>query len=311
MPSEIESKLAKIPIICSVVNLGNMIKIPGFEGLTLYNVLELYIVGIIKGALTSRAGSVSFSFFMAIFPFLLFVLNLIPYVPIEDFQADVVAFIDELLPPQTSDFFNGIIIDIMENKHGGLLSFVIILSLFLSANGVHSIFAAFENSYHVEVNRSFFKQYFSSLGVALLLGIMLLITVVGIVFFELIVRLLIEQEIINDAIFWITIGKLFFYLTMIVLSVGILYYFGTAKCNRSRFFSVGLLVTSLLIVGTTYLFGVYVENFSQYNELYGSIGALLILMIYIWLNANILLLGFELNATLKKLKEGISQPQIS
>ncbi|MDT8415370.1 MAG: YihY/virulence factor BrkB family protein [Flavobacteriaceae bacterium] len=311
MPSEIESKLAKIPIICSLVNLGNMIKIPGFEGLTLYNVLELYIVGIIKGALTSRAGSVSFSFFMAIFPFLLFVLNLIPYVPIEDFQADVVAFIDELLPPQTSDFFNGIIIDIMENRHGGLLSFVIILSLFLSANGVHSIFAAFENSYHVEVNRSFFKQYFSSLGVALILGIMLLITVVGIVFFELVVRLLIEQEIITDAIFWITIGKFFFYLTMIVLSVGILYYFGTAKCNRSRFFSVGLLLTSLLIIGTTYLFGVYVENFSQYNELYGSIGALLILMIYIWLNANILLLGFELNATLKKLKEGISLSQIS
>ncbi|MBU2526266.1 MAG: YihY/virulence factor BrkB family protein [Bacteroidetes bacterium] len=311
MPSEIESKLAKIPLICSLVNLGNMIKIPGFEGLTLYNVLELYIVGIIKGALTSRAGSVSFSFFMAIFPFLLFVLNLIPYVPIEDFQADVVAFIDELLPPQTSDFFNGIIIDIMENRHGGLLSFVIILSLFLSANGVHSIFAAFENSYHVEVNRSFFKQYFSSLGVALILGIMLLITVVGIVFFELVVRLLIEQEIITDAIFWITIGKLFFYLTMIVLSVGILYYFGTAKCNRSRFFSVGLLVTSLLIIGTTYLFGVYVENFSQYNELYGSIGALLILMIYIWLNANILLLGFELNATLKRLKEGISSPKTS
>lgn len=303
MTSEIEEKLLKIPIVCSLVRVGKSIKLPGLEGLSLYEVLEMYVLGIIKGALTSRAGAVAFSFFMAIFPFLLLVLNLIPFVPIEDFQADVVAFIDGLLPPQTSEFFNTIIIDIMQNRRGGLLSLVFFLSIFLSANGVHSIFAAFDNSYHVEVNRSFLKQYLYSLAVALLLGILLLITVTGIVFFEFIVRLLAEKKLLTDALFWVNGGKYFFYLLMIVLAVGCLYYFGTARCNRSRFFSVGLLVTSLLFVGTTYLFGVYVENFSRYNELYGSIGALLILMIYIWLNSNILLLGFDLNATLKKLKQ--------
>lgn len=303
MVSEIEAKLLKIPVVCSLVRVGKSIKLPGLEGLSLYEVLEMYVLGIIKGALTSRAGAVAFSFFMAIFPFLLLVLNLIPFVPIEDFQADVISFIDGLLPPQTSEFFNTILIDIMQNRRGGLLSLVFALSIFLSANGVHSIFAAFDNSYHVEVNRSFFKQYIFSLGVALLLGVLLLITVVGIVFFEFVVGFLIEKGLLEDAPFWINAGKYFFYLLMIVLAVGSLYYFGTAKCNRSRFFSVGLLVTSLLFVGTTYLFGVYVENFSRYNELYGSIGALLILMIYIWLNSNILLLGFDLNATLKKLKQ--------
>lgn len=303
MTSEIEAKLLKIPVVCSLVRLGKSIKLPGLEGLSLYEVLEMYVLGIIKGALTSRAGAVAFSFFMAIFPFLLLVLNLIPFVPIEDFQADVISFIDGLLPPQTSEFFNTILIDIMQNRRGGLLSLVFALSIFLSANGVHSIFAAFDNSYHVEVNRSFFKQYIFSLGVALLLGVLLLITVVGIVFFEFVVAFLIEKGLLEDAPFWINAGKYFFYLLMIVLAVGSLYYFGTARCNRSRFFSVGLLVTSLLFVGTTYLFGVYVENFSRYNELYGSIGALLILMIYIWLNSNILLLGFDLNATLKKLKQ--------
>lgn len=303
MTSEIEAKLLKIPVVCSLVRVGKSIKLPGLEGLSLYEVLEMYVLGIIKGALTSRAGAVAFSFFMAIFPFLLLVLNLIPFVPIEDFQADVISFIDGLLPPQTSEFFNTILIDIMQNRRGGLLSLVFALSIFLSANGVHSIFAAFDNSYHVEVNRSFFKQYIFSLGVALLLGVLLLITVVGIVFFEFVVGFLIEKGLLEDAPFWINAGKYFFYLLMIVLAVGSLYYFGTARCNRSRFFSVGLLVTSLLFVGTTYLFGVYVENFSRYNELYGSIGALLILMIYIWLNSNILLLGFDLNATLKKLKQ--------
>lgn len=303
MVSEIEAKLLQIPIVSSFVRVGKSIKLPGLEGLSLYEMLEMYVLGIIKGALTSRASAVAFSFFMAIFPFLLLVLNLIPFVPIEDFQADVIHFIDGLLPPQTSEFFNTILLDIMQNRRSGLLSLVFFLSIFLSANGVHSIFAAFDNSYHVEVNRSFLKQYLFSLGVALLLGILLLITVVGIVFFEFIVAFLIEKGLLEDALFWINTGKYFFYLLMIVLAVGSLYYFGTAKCNRSRFFSVGLWVTSLLFVCTTYLFGVYVENFSRYNELYGSIGALLILMIYIWLNSNILLLGFELNATLKKMKQ--------
>jgi len=93
-----------------------------------------------------------------------------------------------------------------------------------------------------------------------------------------------------------------FYLIMLILIVGTLYYFGCTGNLKPKFFSVGLFFTSILLIGTTYLFGIYVEDFSRYNELYGSIGALLILMVYIWLNANILLLGFELNATLRALK---------
>lgn len=302
MASEVKQRLLKIPILCSLISLVDKIKIPGLEGLSLYDVVEMYVLGIIKGALSSRANAISFSFFMAIFPFLLFILNLIPFVPIQDFQADVFSFIDGILPPQTSDFFNDIIIDIMNNRRGGLLSAVFVISLFLTTNGVQAVFAGFENSYHVEVNRSFFKQYLVSFGVAIVLAFLLLTTVGGIVFFEFFINVLFKNKIIEDALFWISIGKRVFYLMMIVLSVGTLYYFGCAGNLKPKFFSVGLFFTSILLVWTTYLFGIYVEDFSRYNELYGSIGALLILMVYIWLNANILLLGFELNATLRALK---------
>lgn len=302
MASEVKQRLLKIPILCSLISLVDKIKIPGLEGLSLYDVVEMYVLGIIKGALSSRASAISFSFFMAIFPFLLFILNLIPFVPIQDFQADVFAFIDGILPPQTSDFFNNIIIDIMNNRRGGLLSIVFVLSMFLTTNGVQAVFAGFENSYHVEVNRSFFKQYLVSFGVAIILAFLLLTAVGGIVFFEFFINVLFKNKIIEDALFWITIGKRVFYLMMIVLGVGTFYYFGCTGNLKPKFFSVGLFFTSILLVGTTYLFGIYVEDFSRYNELYGSIGALLILMVYIWLNANILLLGFELNAALRSLK---------
>ena len=107
--------------------------------------------------------------------------------------------------------------------------------------------------------------------------------------------------------FWINVGKYLFFVIMVYLATATLYYFGTREGKDSRFFSVGALLTTLLIILTSYLFGIYIENFSQYNELYGSIGALLILLFYLWLNANILLLGFELNTSLNTLRKKSKQ----
>ena len=90
---------------------------------------------------------------------------------------------------------------------------------------------------------------------------------------------------------------------MIYMSTAMLYHFGTKEGRQTRFFSIGALLTTLLIILTSYLFGIYINNFSQYNELYGSIGALLILLLYVWLNSNILLLGYELNASLQYLRK--------
>ena len=95
--------------------------------------------------------------------------------------------------------------------------------------------------------------------------------------------------------------KYLFFVVMVYLATATLYYFGTKEGRQTRFFSIGALLTTLLIILTSYLFGIYIDNFSKYNELYGSIGALLILLLYLWLNANILLLGYELNATLRGL----------
>ena len=116
----------------------------------------MYLLGIIRGALTARAGSISFSFFMALFPFLLFVLNLIPFIPIINFDAVLLEFIEALLPQETHVFFSSIFEDIQSKPRGGLLSSVFILSIFLNANGVNAIFASFEESYHVDLDPQLF-----------------------------------------------------------------------------------------------------------------------------------------------------------
>ena len=307
MSGEIESKLEQIPVIKWLVRLLKSIKLPGFEGLSLYDLLEMYIIGIVQGALTTRASAIAFSFFTAIFPFLLFVIIIIPYIPIENFQEEFLVFLDSFLPPQTSDFFNeNIFENISKGKKGGLLSGVFLLSLILMANGVSAVFSGFEHSYHDQLTRNVVKQYLYALGVAIILAILVIATVGILGYFEIYVMENLrdfgyidsEQEQTG-----IVLGKYAFFVIMIYLVTAILYYFGTREGRHSKFFSIGALLTTLLIMLTSFLFGIYIENFSQFNELYGSIGALLILLFYFWLNANILLLGFELNVSLYKLRQ--------
>jgi membrane protein len=303
MASEISDTLKKIPLISRVAYWVNQLKLPGLGGFTLYDLLSLYISGIIKGTFSARAGSIAFSFFMAIFPFLLFVLNLIPFVWfIDDFQQELLNYFEELLPPQTSELFQDIFFDIANNPRAGLLSFVFILSIFLMSNGVNAIFTGFEFSYHTKINRTIIRQYIAAVGVAIIVAMLLLIAVIATVYFSFVIDQFTSIGVVGDSLVLARYGRFAILIIVLILGISILYYFGTREGRKTRFFSPGSFFTAALIILTTYLFSIYVENFSAYNKLYGSIGALLILMLYIWLNSNILLLGFELNGALYNLK---------
>ncbi|CEN48431.1 Putative ribonuclease-like protein yfkH (fragment) [Capnocytophaga canimorsus] len=139
MIPKLEKKLQSIPVLGRLVSFLKKIRL-GKHPFSLYDLIELYVVGIVEGAVTYRASAISYSFFVAIFPFLLFVLNLIPYVPIEDFQQDFWIFLDGLLPPGTNEFFADIFFDIANKRRAGLLSSVFLLSIFLMTNGVVAIF---------------------------------------------------------------------------------------------------------------------------------------------------------------------------
>lgn len=301
MTKIIEDKLEKIPVIRSLMHFTQRIKLPWLEGLSFYDLLELYFIGIAKGAFSYRASAIAFSFFMALFPFALFILNLIPYIPIENFQADFLQFVEESVPPNTYDAIYKIINDILNNSYQGLLSSGFLLSIFLMANGVNAILGGFETSRHITVTRGFFRQYAVALGIGLILSFLLIVTVSAIVVFEYIIQTMKSQGIF-DSINLVSIGRFAFVGIMILTATSILFKFGTKQTRRNSFFSIGSIFTTVLIILTSFAFGVYVVRFAKYNELYGSIGTLLILMIYIWINCMILLLGFELNGAINRLK---------
>ncbi len=296
-------KFLQLPIIKSIVEFLKAIKLPGFSRFSFYDLLEMYVIGIFKGALSSRAGSISFSFFMALFPFLLFILNLIPFVDmipfikIDNFDETFLNYLELFLPTEVQSFFTQIFEDIWNKPRGGLLSSVFLLSIFLSANGISSIFGSFEGSYHVNFSRNFFRQYMLSIALSIFIALLSLTSVIIFFYIEFYILNNLDSLIASE-IRWTRIGQYAFFGAFIYIIISLLYYFGTIEGRKIRFFSPGALMTILLFLFTTYGFGVYIENFSTYNQLYGSIGALLIFLLYIWINSNILLLGFELNATL-------------
>ena len=299
MNSTTKKLIDRVPLLNKLVALLKRIPLGKGQQFSLYDLLELYTIGIVRGALTYRASAISYSFFVAIFPFLLVVLNLIPYIPINDFQQDFWVFLDNLLPPGTHRFFEDIFMDIAGKKRAGLLSTVFILSIFLTTNGINAVFGGFEYSYHVVNTRGVVRQYFISMGVAMLLVVLILFSVIFWLAFEYIRGMRIFEFFEGNPYFFPLVKKIFF-IFITYLSVSILFHFGSPQ-KGMRFFSAGSFLTLVLFILTTYGFGIYIENFAQYNQLYGSIGALLIFLLYIWLNATILLLGFELNATLMKL----------
>jgi membrane protein len=302
MTKEVEDSLEKIPILNWFVKLGKKIKIPGLLGMSLYDIIEMYFIGIVKGALTSRAGGIAFSFFMALFPFILFILTLIPYVPIEGFQEDFLIMIEQMLPPNTADSVSEVINDIANNRYGGLLSFGFIASIFLMTNGVNAILGGFEYSYHVTEMRNILRQYFISMGMSILLSLILVITVAITLYFEIGINDLKAKGWLEDDVFWIKQGQFLFFVLLIFVSVSLLYKYGTKTVKHYSFFTPGSILTTILTIVMFRLFSIYVLKFATYNELYGSIGTLLVIMLFVWLNSIILLLGFELNASISSLR---------
>ncbi|MBD1261188.1 YihY/virulence factor BrkB family protein [Maribacter polysiphoniae] len=320
MSEEIEAKLDKIPVVNWLVSLLKKVKLPAFEGLSLYDLAEMYILGIVQGALSSRASSIAFSLFMALFPLLIFLVSLVPvivpYASVgnENFDAQFLLFLESFLPSATSEYFGDIYQQIKDQKSGGVLSSAFFISIFLMANGVNAIFGGFENSYHVKLTRNFIRQYAYALMVGLILSVLLIIGAAIYVYFEFYILDYLSEwaaksngfNLSENDIIGAQIGKVLFFVILSYFTTAILYYFGTAEGKQAKFFSVGALMTTILFVLTSYLFGVYVEKFARYNELYGALGGLLILMVFIWLNSNILLLGFELNASLNSLRKNIN-----
>jgi membrane protein len=277
------------------------VSIVGFNDVPIYYVVSFFLKGLINGNITTRASAVAFSFFIAIFPTIIFIFTLIPFIPIDNFQVELLSLVKGIIPRNAFDLIEDTLVDVVTRKSSGLLSFGFIAAVFFSHNGISSLIDAFNATYHTIESRGFVAQHLISFLLTVVLAVLAMIAVVLIFFGQLGLNFLVEKHWlqVNFTYYLIVYGRWLVTIALVFFSVSLLYYWAPAKRTKFTFISLGSIVATLLILLTSIGFSYFVNNFGQYNTLYGSIGSILALMAWMYFNALVLMIGFELNASIK------------
>ncbi|MBD80079.1 MAG: ribonuclease BN [Crocinitomicaceae bacterium] len=284
------------------------ISIPGFNKLPLFYVLRFFLKSLINGDILNKAGSMAFSFFLALFPALIFIFSLIPYVPIKNFQENLMLNIELILPGPAYEFTQSTISELVLNSRFDLLSFGFIAMLFFASNGVNTTIDNFNNSILVEKKRSWLSQRFTAFWMVALLGSLVIVSMFMLFFGKTVLQFLASQELMSWAI-----AKLLTYLNYIIVvafiyfTVSFFYYFGPSKKSRWKFFSAGSSLATLFIILVSFAFQHYIDAFNTYNKFYGSLGAIMVIMLWFYFNCVIFLIGFELNTALKRVHNDVKR----
>lgn len=276
------------------------IVLPGFDGIPIYKVLEFFFKGIVNGNLTTRASAISFSMFLALFPALIFFFTLIPFIPIENFQEILLGLIHDVIPHKAWEVVESTVTDIIVRPRGGLLSLGFILALIFSTNGIDSMISAFNASYHTMESRGIIMQRWVSTVLVLILAILLIIAIatitIGTAFFRFIdSHNWMQDQFVLILIQWVRWVVL---VALTYFAISFIYYWGPAKKTPFKFFSAGSSLATLFMMASNIGFNFYANNLARYNALYGSIGTLLLILLWIYFNSIIILIGFELNASI-------------
>lgn len=297
-------KIVDSNIVQAPIRLSKKIILPGFDGMPLHDVLDFFITGILKNSLSTRAASLAFRFFMALFPFIIFLFSIIPYIPITNFQIYLMEVLRGILPNNAFQMAEDTINDLILNKHNALLSFGFIFALYLASNGVNSMIIAFNNSYHAVKKGSFIQNRLRSLLILFILTTLMILAIGLVVFSEMIMKHFISTGILHEGvvIYSINIGKFIILLFLFFLGISSIYYFGNVKSEKFKFISAGSTLATLLSILLSSGFAYYVNHFASYNKVYGSIGTLIVIMLWLYFNSLVLLIGFELNASIKHAK---------
>lgn len=306
MKDKILNYILKSEAYRRLIELLKRVKFKRYEGLTLYDVIRVFIQKITKDEIIDRANAVAFNFALAIFPAIIFLFTLTPY--IHEFipevsRASILDFIESIMPGAMFETVEPTVEDIVSRTRGGLLTFGALFSLFLATNGMLSLMNAFNACYKTIDKRGFIKMRLVATALTFMLAFGLILAVILLVIGNVAIDFITSFEF--D---WLNIKDyqifLFFLIRFIVifivffLAISFMYYFGPAVHYNWRFFSIGSFIATILCIAVSYGFSFYVSNFATYNKLYGSLGFLIALMIWQEILSIVLLVGYEINASI-------------
>ena len=272
--------------------------------ISLADLLRRLITQIEKDDVISKANDMAFNFLLSVFPAIIFLFTLIPYVPIPDMTQQVMSFMSDVMPRSLFKTVESTVYDIIATPRGGLLSFGFILTLYSAMNGMNTMMESFNKCYHTPEKRNFFKKRFYALILTIVLTFVLIVSVIAILVGEYVLDYVVGTHLLHDSVTLLMINLTRYGTVVFTLyiSIALIYKLGPSAGRRWHFFSYGTGLATILIVAASTGFSFYLSNFATYNKLYGSIGTLIALMLWLMIISFVILLGFELNACVDALK---------
>lgn len=264
---------------------------------SIYKILENLFSNIKNDDILHKASSVAYSFTLAVFPTIIFLFSLIPYVPLPDIRANIIELVGEVaMLKQVGQTIH----DVVNKPRGDLLSFSVLLSVFLSSNGMMELAQTFNKIYKTIEKRSYWVTRLIATFLTFILALVLFVSLILLTVGNSILEFMVENGFLTQGFLIYSILALKFLVLFIMLqfTISVIYYFGPALHHRWKFVSIGSVVATLLAILVSYFFSFYISNFGGYNKLYGSIGAMIALMVWIYLISITLLIGYEVNASI-------------
>ena len=316
----IQTKIAnfinKNPILKEWIKRLKTFTLPGFDKIPVYDVIIFLISEIQKDLIPTRARSISYSFFIAFFPGIIFLFTLLPYIPLQGLQESLISIINEVLPKNiVQNFIVFTIDDVLNKPRAGLLSFASLLTLFFSTQGVVSMIGSFNKSYAIYNKRNYFQMRWLSLKLTLILFVLFITSLVLLIVGNLIIGKLVILFHIQSSITIFLINTLRYLVILLLyfLSISLLYYYGPSAKKKFRFMSVGSSLATFGSIIASLIFTSYVSSLDNYNSIYGFFGSIIMFLSWMYVNAFVLLVGFELNASIyynKNLKHKLAEKEL-
>lgn len=286
-----------------LINQARQLTLPGFEGIPIYDVVVFFGRGLQKGSLTTRAAAIAFHLFLASLPAIIYFFTLLPFIPINNLESGLLGLMESVLPQEAYDLLKNTMMDLFV-KRKGLQFFGIIIALFFATNAVNGMIQAFNASYHTVETRSWLQRRAIAAFLVVIMFILITVAISMILFGRMSIDLLVKHDLINTRFILVVLrlSKWIVIIAFIYFALSFLYWMGPSRKMKWKFYSAGSTLSSVLVIGTSLVFQFIMNNFGQFNKFFGSISTLMIILLWAYLNSVALLIGFELNASIKNAK---------
>lgn len=283
-----------------LLELAKEASLPGLQGVPVYYVIRFFIEELKRNVLVVRARAIAFSFFLALFPALIFLLTLIPYIPIDGLQDNMIGLLQDILPANAYELLDQTLTDTIQRPRGGLLSVGFGTALFIASNGMIGVMDSFDKSIETFHKRNAIQKRWVAFKLTFVIFILTVVSVALIIEGNRILKIVAYDwlELGEWGVTLLSTFKWIIILFLIFNAFSFIYYYGPATKEKWNFMSTGSTVATVLTILFSIGFSYFVNNFGQYNKLYGSLGTIIALQVWMYLNSLALLIGFEINTSI-------------